>query len=211
MEIRVQNAQEERNNPIINTDIQLLNNMGFDRTMINKIYLLFNPQNIENAINYMIEINGIYQHNFIGNIDPNENNLCFICKKSRQNHINYNPEESLNDNQTEINLISETPNLEYLNQEKNNINNEIGLDECKVCYGLINNEDKENNKIKCGHLFCKNCWFNYLRYLILESKVDKIKCMDVGCNQIISEDFILKHISEDDNLIQKYKKFNSKI
>ena len=35
--------------------------------------------------------------------------------------------------------------------------------------------------------------------------------MNHECNEIISEEFILKHISENDDLIQKYKKFKKRI
>ena len=50
--------QEGKNIQNINLEIDLLKSMGFDITMINKVYLLFKPQNIENAINFMIERNG---------------------------------------------------------------------------------------------------------------------------------------------------------
>ena len=218
MEIKVQNnlqLQNTINVQHLNADIELLSEMGFDRTMINKIYLILNPQNINNAINYMLEINGIYQHNFIDNYNPNERNLCFICNKPRQNHINYVKEDIISDTQTDMNLLNNTINSNYINQERSdiniNINNGIILEECKICFENISLEDKENNKIKCGHLFCTNCWFNYLKYLILEAKVDKIKCMNHECNEIISEEFILKHISENDDLVQKYKKFKKSI
>ncbi len=34
--------------------------------------------------------------------------------------------------------------------------------------------------------------------------------MEHGCNEIISEEFILKHISENDTLVEKYKKFKKR-
>ena len=43
----------------IKADIELLNNMGFDKKMINKVYILLRPENIERAIDYMTEIDGI--------------------------------------------------------------------------------------------------------------------------------------------------------
>jgi hypothetical protein len=41
----------------------------------------------------------------------------------------------------------------------------------------------------------------------MEGKVDKIKCMNHGCNEILSKEFILKHISGHDILVEKYNKF----
>ena len=73
----------------IKADIELLKSMGFDKKMINKIYVLLRPENIERAIDYMTEIDGVYQHNFVNNINQKENNICFICKKPKKNHLDY--------------------------------------------------------------------------------------------------------------------------
>ena len=64
----------------IKADIELLTEMGFDRKMINKVYILLRPENLERAIDYMSERDGIYQHNFIASTNPKEKNLFFICK-----------------------------------------------------------------------------------------------------------------------------------
>ena len=189
----------------IKADIELLNNMGFDKKMMNKVYILLRPENIERAIDYMTEINGIYQHNFISSTNPNEKSLCLICKKPKNNHLDYIPDDLLND--VELNNININNNIII---DDNNIDHEYDLyDECEVCYEKI--EDKELNKIPCGHLFCTHCWFNYLKTLITEAKVEKIKCMNHECNENISEEFILKHISYNNNLIDKYKKFKKRI
>ena len=62
-------------------DIELLKEMGFDEKMINKVYILLRPQNIDRAIDYMTEINGIYNHNFFGSANPKEKNLCVLFVK----------------------------------------------------------------------------------------------------------------------------------
>ena len=246
----------------IKTDIELLNNMGFDKTMTNKVYILLRPENIERAIDYMVEINGIYQHEFFSN--PDEQNLCYICKQPRQNHINNNiSTHLLNENQNHLDispnyLINDTNynfNNYYSNtllnetQNNNNDNNiqnmeenldanqmvdkisnytvirnpmlelmgsdsmnddEIRMKSCEVCNDAINNNDIIFNSLPCGHLFCTNCWFTYLKTSISESKVENIKCMEHQCNEIISEEFILKHISNDANLLEKYNKFKKR-
>ena len=204
--------QEGKNFQNINLEIDLLKSMGFDKSMINKVYLLLKPQNIENAINYMIERKGIYQHNFIQNTNSNEQNLCFICQKPRQNHLNFSSENLIINDQTENNITNPTKNSDNSKQESSfiSVNDDNILDECKVCYDKINNEEKKLNQLKCGHLFCNSCWYEYLKNLIKEAKVDKIKCMENGCQKIISEDFILNHISDDENLISKYNKFKKR-
>ena len=199
------------------SDIEILNDMGFDRAMINKVYIILNPENIERAIDYMTEINGIYQHNFLESNNPNEKNLCFICNNPEQNHINYKPDDTLINTETGDIFIENSEILDNINknnQENTTNNNIIDNDnifgECLVCYENINQYDKELNSIKCGHLFCFNCWFNYLKTLIIEAKVDEIKCMEQGCNEIITEEFIINHISGDVELIKKYNKFKKR-
>ena len=188
----------------IRSDIELLKEMGFNKKMINKVYILLRPANIQNAIEFMIEINNKYQHNFMQSSNPEEKYLCLICKKPKENHMNYNQNEELSDEQN-ISLIKNTENI-IIEKDNDNENNNDEL-ECEVCYEIISSEDKEFNKINCGHLFCVHCWFNYLKTLIMEGKVDKIKCMDHECNEIISKEFILKHICEHNILIDKYNRF----
>ena len=77
----------------IKEDIDLLKSMGFNKKMINKVYILLRPENIERAIDYMTEIDGVYQHDFIAGSNPKEQNLCFICKKPKRNHLDFIPED----------------------------------------------------------------------------------------------------------------------
>ena len=188
----------------IKADIELLNNMGFDKKMINKVYILLRPENIERAIDYMTEIDGIYQHDFVSSSNPNEKSLCFICKKPKNNHLDYIPNDLLIDVELDNNHI----NINQINNDIN-IDNDENYYECEVCYEQI--EDKKLNTIPCGHLFCTHCWFNYLKTLISEAKVEKIKCMNHECNENISEEFILEHISDNNDLIEKYKKFKKRV
>ena len=201
------NPKRERN---INEEMEALNNMGYDRLMINKIYLLLRPKSIEQAINYMTEINGLYQHEFIQNSFPEH--LCYICLKPRQNHFDYIPND----------LVINVENNNYISSEENetdikndsNTNEDILSDNnaelCGVCYEKINQEDKIFNILPCGHLFCSDCWFEYFKTLISEAKTNKIKCMENKCTDYISEEFILKHISKDVDLEQKYIKFKKR-
>ena len=197
----------------IKADIELLKNMGFDKKIINKVYILLAPENIERAIDYMTEIDGIYQHDFLPSSNPKENLLCFICKKPKQNHLDYIPDDLIIDAQNN-NIPANNPQLiEVVEEEKKSekkLESDNIFDECEVCYEELEKEEKKLNSMPCGHIFCTNCWFNYLKTSIIEAKVEKIKCMEHGCNEIVSEDFILKHINENDDLITKYKKFKKR-
>ena len=199
----------------IKSDIELLISMGFDKKMVKKVYILFSPDNIERAIDYMTEIDGIYQHDFIASSNPKENLLCFICKKPKQNHLDYIPENLLIGAQINNVPVNNPPIIDDISVEEEKksdkkLEPDNLIDECKVCYEELNKEEKDLNLIPCGHLFCIHCWFNYLKTSITEAKVEKIKCMEHECNEIVSEDFILKHIEENDDLIAKYKKFKKR-
>ena len=208
IESEIENFLETNEGQNIKADIQLLNDMGFDKKMINKVYILLRPENIERAIDYMSEIDGIYQHNFVPSSNPKEKLLCFICKKTKNFHLDYIPNDLLNENNNnniELNYYPE--NEDDIVDDKEENNNE---GECEVCYEELNKEEKDKNSLPCGHLFCTPCWFNYLKTSISEAKVDNILCMNHECDDEITEDFIMKHISENNNLIEKYKKFKKR-
>ena len=205
----------------IKADIDLLKNMGFEQKMINKVYILLRPENIERAIDYMTEIDGIYQHDFFQSGHQKEQNLCFICKMPRQNHLDFIPEDLLNDVQNNNNQFQNIPNHinniddgfiddDIIEENDDKKNQTFSFDECEVCYESIFDEDKKLNSIPCGHLFCTHCWFNYLKTLILEAKVENIRCMDHECKEIMTEEFILNHIKGHQELILKYEKFKKR-
>ena len=101
----------------IKEDIKTLQEMGYDRKMINKVYILLQPANIERAVDYMSEIDGIYQHDFFENHNAGKDkNLCFICQSPRKFHLDYIPEE----------LLLGNNNL-YVNNNQNNDNRYIDL------------------------------------------------------------------------------------
>ena len=218
IENEFQKFMAEHEGDMIINDIMLLEDMGYDKKMINKIYILLQPENLERAIDYMTEIDGIYQHNFFENHHKTKDKgLCFICKKPKRYHIDYIPDDLLeNNNQNNFeeddlfiddNFNSENKNDKIvLNVKNNDEENEISQI-CNVCYEDINEEDKKFNALPCGHICCTQCWINYLKSLISEAKVEEIKCVEHKCKEIISEEFILKHIKNDKKLVEKYEKF----
>ena len=123
--------------------------MGFDKKIINKVYILLRPENIERAIDYMTEIDGIYQHDFIQSTNPNEKTLCFICKKPKNNHLDYKSDDLLNDIELNNNNINNDKII--IDKEKVTDNENNDEYECEVCYEKV--EDKELNRIPCGHIF----------------------------------------------------------
>ena len=206
----------------IKADIELLIDMGYNKKMINKVYILLQPENIERAIDYMTEIDGVFQHDFFENHNPKKDNgFCFICNRPKKYHLDYIPEDLLvennnnnNNNNFQNDFIQNNYNNDSLNyidvNELKNESKDVISNECAVCYEDVEEEEKKFNSLPCGHVCCTQCWLNYLKTLIAEAKVEKIKCVEHNCKEIISEEFILKHISSDEQLLNKYQKFKKR-
>ena len=188
-----------RNHPgqHITSDIKLLQGMGFDRKMINKVYILLRPPNLQTAIDYMTEINGIIQHRFFENKTGANKKICYICKKQRRQHLGYIAGTYPEDNDVIANDVVKDIDI----SEKTT---------CKICYETLSKKEKKFNNLPCGHLCCTECWVNYLQTLISEGKVEKIKCAEHKCEEILTEDFIMKHIKNNKKLVEKYQKFKNR-
>ena len=147
-ENELNNYISEHDGEKIKEDIKLLHAMGYDMKMINKVYILLQPPNIERADEYMSEIGGIYQHDFFENHNAGKNkDLCFICQKPKKFHLDYILEEFLvgidnndinNDNQNNI-AINISNNIN--NNNKNSNNNDSFDFDYKI------EEEKDDNNI----------------------------------------------------------------
>ena len=160
IENEMQSFLESNEGENIKSDIQLLTEMGFNKTMINKVYILLRPPNIDRAIDYMTEVDGIYQHDFLES--TKDKSLCFICKKPKQNHLDYIPDKIQNEHVDENDNLINNNHQDIIIREDNDLIDDNKNDnvDCEVCYDELNNEEKKENSIPCGHLFCTHCWFN---------------------------------------------------
>ena len=184
---RMDSFMESEQGKMIKADIELLKEMGFDKKMINKVYILLQPESIDRAIEYMSENNGLYQHNFFENYNSNKDQgLCFICKKTKRFHMDYIPEYLLVDNNQNNNFVNDIVqnennynndyqndsfNFSYISEEEdNNLINKDNIkiisNQCNICYDEILEENKKFNELPCGHVCCEQCWLNYFKTLI---------------------------------------------
>ena len=182
-----------------NDDQYILLDMGFDKAYIKKIYSFLKPNNIENAIFMMTKDNGLYNHNFFSR-KSGDSNLCYLCGEEKKFHQNFNHKE---DNFNEKNYDSELDVIE----RKSSIDEELFL--CNICGDEYPKNQMEKND-KCPSYYCKNCWYSYLKEKIENNIVGNIKCMD-NCKNILSTDFILKFISNDKKLLDKFNIFKNKL
>ena len=186
-------------------DVAVLIDMGFEEAMIRKVYIFLKPRNLDQAIEYMTEENGIYQHRFYESSHSNYTK-CFICGKLRNAHIgggilsNFNLRDSLERISDPIDEEDEGDIALKVKNEK----------ECQICYCEVTDEEIERNKMKCGHVCCEDCWMTYLKTEIEQAKVAEIHCFYMKCSTVLKEDFILGKIKDNPKLIEKYNIFKEK-
>ena len=78
--------------------------------------------------------------------------------------------------------------------------------ECEVCNEMF--FVNRNNKVeKCGHAFCSNCWYDFLSIKIKENNLPSIKCLKYNCKEKLNEQFIIRLLKSNKDLIMKYKRY----
>lgn len=172
----------------------------------NKCFICGNPPQIHIGYNN----NNEYLINNINNINHNNNNTNDIIIKINNidnvDLISGNGANNTNNNTNNNTLDNNSTDDGNSSSNKNNRTLFI----CQLCEDEISLKEKEENSLKCNHLFCSECFFNFFKDKILENKIGKITCMQNGCQTVFSESFIISHLQEDSRLIKKYQKFKTK-
>ena len=208
-------------------------NMGFEDSLVTIIFNNIHPLDIQEALDYLNQNEqGLFTHSYI----VNDRFVCSICGKGRGAHVNEalflepinndnNDNNNLNNNlinNEDITFISNSNSIDndsssrkstrnifesYYNRTKLNNKNLYPYKTCGICEEKINENDINKIKIKCNHVFCKDCWLNYLEEKINNANVVKILCMQSGCGIVLEQDFIKKILDTNTELINKYNKF----
>ena len=190
------------NDTSYNDDFQILEDMGYKPNMIKKVYAFLRPASLEEAINFMTEENGIYSHNFFKDY-KHKKTTCYICGQPKEYHINYENDELEDEIENEIEIDDDKLKFIEKKEEKDFT--------CNICGENIKlNSSNVTKNSKCGDEYCNHCWFSYLRSKIEEGYVNKIKCMNYTCKEILSDTFIRNIIKDNKTLIEKYEKFLAK-
>ena len=219
----------EKNTPKDNNllnEKDALESMGFPRPLIDKIYSVMHPANIEEALDYLNKNdNDKFTHSYI----PNASNFCSICGYKRSDHqiddiLNAQLEKKeLKIEEKKNNFLDDDddddvdPDLRNMfNKYKNKFTNNSYEDynykyesakECGVCAETIESKDIPKIRLSCKHYFCIDCWKEYLKEKINNANVYKLTCMQSKCNHILEEKFIKAILDKDEALQEKYDKF----
>ena len=160
------------NNGEINPMINQLIEFGYDYDYSRRVFNYFHPNNIDEALNYMVEENGIIQHRFIKNRRDISNKLCYICGFQEELHLkefnininkneineeekvnknNYNNKKNYNGTVETKNILNDFHEGQYLdkNNGKDKNKSETSIDEISYNNNFKNNENKYHiNQIK---------------------------------------------------------------
>ena len=136
-------------------------------------------------------------------------NCCFICGEEPKNHHDHvenrsnsllnriiNRKSNSNVKQSELNTVQKNDKEQSVIKEN--------LASCLICYDDISDEEMQFACLQCRHTFCHSCWFEYLNEKIGNAKVSTLTCMQHGCKERLTDDFILHHIKDYSLLINKF-------
>ena len=220
--------EPEKNTPkdtALLNEKEALESMGFPRPLIDKIYSVMHPANIEEALDYMNKNDkDKFTHSYI----PNASNVCSICGYKRSDHqiddlLNAQVEKKeekieekkidlLDDDNDDIDEDLRNMFNKYKGKFTNNNYEDYNYKyesekECGVCGDTIESKDIPKIKLPCKHYFCIDCWKEYLKEKINNANVYKLTCMQNKCNHILEEKFIKTILDKDEALQEKYDKF----
>lgn len=163
--------------------------MGFDVVLVNNVITHFHIVRFEQALDYMIKIEGMWNHPFVSN---NLEDICEVCSDSKDKHYQ-SKRELTGRSSKEITLQPQkSKEIIPITQEKL----------CEICLCEINQEEK----LQCGHSFCNSCLREYLVQKIKISDIEHLNCPQSKCEYVFNKDQIKTLVN--DELYQKYLNFS---
>ena len=182
----------------------------------------------KNKIKYKINKSVIFSHKTeeffseINNIPPhislNVNNINEIISEKNRFPI----EENKKNEKYDLSSINRTiPDFKKLwhsfssyiynvDNDNNSTKRNIEEEKCLICNEELNEEEKKNNILECKHIFCDDCYYEFLKENINTNFIEKIKCPQKDCRTKLFDEFIEKKLYKDIPLLDKYKKLQKK-
>jgi hypothetical protein len=180
--------------------------MGFSPNLINNLFLIKRFQNLEDAVELLSLINGLWNHEYL----EGDRFICFICDSPEHEHIKaktlFQPQK------TDPNIIRRMQSkLEKNVSVEKIVNSEeeciikINVKDCPICFAEI--DEKLKYTFKCQHEFCRDCIVNYVDEEINNARIE-MKCPWKDCKEMINDEEIKAFASE--KQISKLKKFRAR-
>ena len=136
--------------PKFKGDMDTILSMGYDIKMIRKVYIFLKPNDINEALDYLSQQDGIYHHDFMER--HGQKNKCFICGAPPANHINYEPPQRksnpiIESIRNSIGYSNDKLNSNIVNFNSNGEDNNALLNE-PLIVSAKNGKKEDNEKIE---------------------------------------------------------------
>jgi hypothetical protein len=175
--------------------------MGFSPTIVLHSFLVFKYNSIEDGVELLNKNSeGLWNHKYI----EGEDNLCFVCDSSEDEHRSLKRFASKSIHNLDIKIEKKQSNIFKSQPSKDEFTLRINVNSCQICFLEINEQENKFN-MECNHQFCKECIIEYIKEEIKNARVSEITCPTKNCSEIFSEEKIKSLTSEED--FYKYKKF----
>ena len=138
-------------------------------------------------------------------MNKNQKNESINSSKKSNNKSNIIVEVVLRISSSIKNSFRYQDSNSYSEKSNDNIN-----DYCLICEEKLTEQEKIDNLTKCFHMFCDDCYFNFIKEKINSNYIEGIKCPYKDCDTKLYGNFIEKILFREIPLLDKYKKLQEK-
>ena len=193
------------------------NNENKEQNKNNKTVIIYNKkEEFLNEINYKHHHISLDINNNINNEIQTEKNI-FPLEENKKSENSNSSQKSITNSEFINFIINQLPirnirqSISSSNSDSNNSYNKRKIrNNCMICNEELKEEEKKNNLLECYHMFCDDCYYEYLKEKINSNFIEGIKCLDKDCDTKLYDDFIEKKLFKDIKLLDKYKTLQNK-
>ena len=158
------------------------------------------------SLNVKINVEKLMTEKILVNPKKNAQNVSEIISSSSRNSIKFIDFIS---NRIIIENIRKSLSSNYSN-DSNSIRSSRNMNyNCLICDEELKNEELNNNILKCYHMFCNDCYYEYIKEKVNTNQINRIKCPKKNCDIILEDNFIERILIRDIPLLDKYKKLQA--
>ena len=168
----------------VNPIVEQLIEFGYDNIYSRRVFYYLHPEDVEEALNYMAEENGIIQHRFVQDRRNISNKMCYICGEERVIHLqeldisNNNIQNNLEEPKEDEKENNETISYKIQNQDNTNIKPNDDKNSIKS-YNSVNIKhirNESNNNMLSEETNFRNIKNNFNNNIDSKKEEEKIEC-----------------------------------
>ena len=81
---------------------------------------------------------------------------------------------------------------------------------CLICDEKLTQNELKDNFIECFHIFCNDCYYEFIKEKVNNNFIEKIKCPKHDCQTKLFDNFIVEKLLRDTTILNKYLKLKEK-